>query len=78
MHLFKPQMNSAGFNAALREAGFSVDHGRIVDVSGKCPGFAALARFNKGVVNRNATLTKVIRERDIEIARRAAMSGRPA
>jgi hypothetical protein len=26
--------------------------------------------FNHGVVNRNATLVKVIRERDAEIARR--------
>jgi hypothetical protein len=32
-----------------------VDHGRIVDVSGKCPGFASLPSFNKGAVNRNAT-----------------------
>jgi hypothetical protein len=71
MHLFKPQMNSTEFNAALREAGFGVDHARIVDVSGKCPGFAALASFNKGAINRNATLTKVIRERDVEIGRRA-------
>jgi hypothetical protein len=34
----KPQMTAAEFNAALRDAGFGVDHGRIVDVSGKCPG----------------------------------------
>jgi hypothetical protein len=68
----KPQMTSAEFAAALREAGFGVDHGRIVDVSGQCPGFATLPSFNKGVVNRNATLSKAIWERDAEIKRRAA------
>jgi hypothetical protein len=72
MHPFnqKPEMSSAEFNAALREAGFGVDHGQIVDVSGKCPGFIAMPSFRKGVVNRRATLAKVIRERDAEIARR--------
>jgi hypothetical protein len=68
----KPQMTSAEFTAALREAGFGADHGRIVDVSGQCPGFATLPSFNKGVVNRNATLSKAIWERDAEIRRRAA------
>jgi hypothetical protein len=36
MHPFKqkPEMTSAEFNAAFREAGFGVDRGRIVDVSG--------------------------------------------
>ena len=72
----KPQMTSAEFTAALREAGFAVDHGRIVDVSGKCPGFATLPSFNKGVLNRNAKLSKVIWERDAEIKRRAAEAGR--
>jgi hypothetical protein len=68
----KPEMTAAEFNAALREAGFGVDHGRIVDVSGKCPGFATFPAFHsRGVVNRNATLSKVIRERDAEIARRS-------
>jgi hypothetical protein len=66
----RPQLTSAEFNAALREAGFGVNHGRIVDVSGKCPGFAAVPIFRDGVVNRNATLSRVIRERDAEIARR--------
>jgi hypothetical protein len=31
-----------------------------------------LLSFNKGVINRNATLSKVIWERDAEIKRRAA------
>jgi hypothetical protein len=72
----KPQMTSAEFTAALREAGFAVDHGRIVDVSGKCPGFATLPSFNKSVVNRNATLSKAIWVRDAEIRRRAAAAKR--
>ena len=74
MHPFeqKPPLTAAEFSAALREAGFGVDHGRIVDVSGKCPGFSTLPSFNKGVLNRNATLSKTIWERDAEIKRRAA------
>jgi hypothetical protein len=73
----KPQMTSAEFTVALREAGFGVDHGRIVDISGQCPGFATLPSFNKGVVNRNATLSKAIWERNTEIRRRAeAEAGR--
>jgi hypothetical protein len=67
----KPQMTSAEFSAALREAGFAVDHGRILDVSGTCPGFTTVPSFNKGVLNRNATLSKVRWERDAEIRRRA-------
>jgi hypothetical protein len=68
----KPQMTAAEFKAALRDAGFGVERCRIVDVSGKCPGFATLPSFNKGVVNRNTTLSKAIWERDAEIRRRAA------
>jgi hypothetical protein len=67
----KQQMTSEEFKTALREAGFGVEHGRIVDVSGRCPGFATLPSFNKGVVNRNATLSKVLWEREAEIKRRA-------
>jgi hypothetical protein len=74
MHPFKKksQMTSSEFSAALREAGFGVAQGWIVDTSGKCPGFATLPSFNKGVLNRNATLSKVIWEREAEIKRRAA------
>jgi hypothetical protein len=71
----KPQMTSEEFKTALREAGFGVEYGRIVDVSGRCPGFATLPSFNKGVVNRNATLSKVLWEREAEIARRAKKEG---
>jgi hypothetical protein len=67
----KKQMTSEEFKTALREAGFGVEHGRIVDVSGRCPGFATLPSFNKTVVDRNATLSKVIWEREAEIKRRA-------
>jgi hypothetical protein len=44
-----------------------------VDVSGSCPGFAVMPTLlTNGSVDRNATLVKVIRERDAEIERRAA------
>jgi hypothetical protein len=79
MHPFKKksQMTPEEFKIALREAGFGVAQGWIVDVSGKCPGFATLPSFNKGVLNRNATLSKVTWERDAEIKRRtAAEAGR--
>jgi hypothetical protein len=79
MHPFKmkSEMTAAEFNAALREAGFGVDHGRIVDVSGKCPGFTALPIFRgNGSVDRNATLSKVAWEREAEIKRRAACAVR--
>jgi hypothetical protein len=69
---FQPQMTSAEFSSALREAGFGVHRGQIVDVSGRCPGFAAMPTFRNGAVNRNGTLAKVIRARDAEIERRAA------
>jgi hypothetical protein len=64
-------MSSDEFKPALREAGFGVAQGRIVDISGKCPGFATLPSFNKGLVNRNVTLSKAIWERDAEKKRRA-------
>jgi hypothetical protein len=35
----KPPLTAAEFSAALREAGFGVERARIVDVSGRCPGF---------------------------------------
>jgi hypothetical protein len=63
-------MTSAEFNTALRAAGFGVERARIVDVSGRCPGFATVPSFWNRTVNRNATLSKAIRERDAEIARR--------
>ena len=53
----------------------SVAQGWIVDVSGKCPGFASLPSFNKGVLNRNSTLSKILWEREAEIARRAKEEG---
>jgi hypothetical protein len=52
----KPQMTAAEFNAALRETGFGVDHGRIVDVSGACSGFTAVPIFpqRRGQPQRHA------------------------
>jgi hypothetical protein len=72
MRLLRPksQMTSHEFKTALHAAGFGVENGRIVDVSGTCPGFATVAIFRNGKVDRNATFAKVIRERDVEIARR--------
>jgi hypothetical protein len=75
----KPDMTSAAFNAALREGGFGVDRGLIVDVSGRCPGFAIFPTFRgRGGVDRTATLAKAKRERDAEVARRAAAAERSA
>ena len=73
--MFKRQMTSTEFNAALREAGFGVDRGWIVDVSGKCRGFATFPAFRRdSSVDRDATLAKVIREREAEIKRRAGLT----
>jgi hypothetical protein len=38
-------LTAAEFNAALKEAGFGVEHARIIDVSGRCPGFVTTAAF---------------------------------
>jgi hypothetical protein len=71
----KSQMTAGDFKGGLRKAGFAVENGRIVDVSGKCPGFAVMPTLlSNGSVDRNATLANVIRERDAEIERRAAGS----
>jgi hypothetical protein len=73
------QLTPAEFNAALKEAGFGVEHARIIDVSGRCPGFTTTAAFRGiGQVDRPRTLAKAIRERNAEIARRAAETERPA
>jgi hypothetical protein len=44
MRLLRPkvQMTSGEFKTALRAAGFSVESGRLVDVSETCPGFATI------------------------------------
>jgi hypothetical protein len=62
----------------FREAGFGVQRGQIVDLSGNCPGFAAMPLFRNGPVNRDGTLAKVTRARDAEIERRAAAARRSA
>jgi hypothetical protein len=67
-----PQLTAVEFNTALKEAGFGVQHARIIDVSGRCPGFVTTPTFRgRGVIDRNRTLAKAIRERDAEIARRS-------
>jgi hypothetical protein len=55
---------SSGFSALASDAGKS-----------KAAGGADLAAFRNGVVNRNATLSTAIWERDTEIKRRTAASG---
>ena len=74
MHPFKKksQMTAAEFNVALREAGFGVapreNCGRVWSV---CR-FTAVPIFRgNGSVDRNATLSKVLWEREAEIKRRA-------
>jgi hypothetical protein len=61
MHPFKKksQMTPEEFKIALREAGFGVAQGWIVDVSGKCPGFATLPSFIKG--GRHSGPTRTLR-----------------
>jgi hypothetical protein len=68
----KSQITAGEFKGGLRKAGFAVENGRLVDVSGKCPGFAVMpVLLGNGSVDRNATLAKVVQERDAEIERRA-------
>jgi hypothetical protein len=74
----KPPLTAAEFNTALREAGFGVKHARIVDVSGRCPGFVTTPAFRGRALDRPRTLAKAIREREAEISRRAAENERPA
>jgi hypothetical protein len=68
-----PPLTAAEFNAALKEAGFGVERARIVDTSGRCPGFTTTPVFRgRGGIDRPKTLAKAIRERDAEIVRRRA------
>ena len=70
-----PQLTAAEFNAVLKEAGFGVERARIVDVSGRCPGFVTAPAFRgRRVIDRSKTLAKAIREREGEIKRRAVAS----
>jgi hypothetical protein len=69
-----PPLTTAEFNAALKEAGFGVERARIVDVSGRCPGFVTTPALRGHALDRPRTLAKVIREREAEIERRAAAS----
>ena len=69
----KSQITAHDFRGGLRKAGFAVEDGEIVDVSGSalasslCPCFTVMIW-----VDRNATLANVIRQRDEEIERGAA------
>jgi hypothetical protein len=66
-----PSLTAAEFNAALKEAGFGIERARIVDTSGRCPGFVTTPAFLGRALDRPRTLSKAIRERDAEIERRA-------
>jgi hypothetical protein len=68
------RLTAVEFNTALKEAGFGVEHARIVDVSGRWPGFVTTPAFRGRALDRPRTLAKAIHERDAEIARRAAAS----
>jgi hypothetical protein len=68
-----PEMSVAVFKAALRRHGFRVSGIRIVDMSGKCPGFSttAVLDIKRGKIARNRTLAKCINERNAAVAKRA-------
>jgi hypothetical protein len=66
-----PPLTAEQFNAALKEAGFGVERARIVDTSGRCPGFVTTPAFRGRALDRPRTLAKAIREREAEIERRA-------
>jgi len=57
----------------LRRHGFRVSGIRIVDMSGKCPGFSttAVLDIKRGKTARNRTLAKCINERNAAVAKRA-------
>ena len=68
-----PEMSVAVFKAALRRHGFRVSGIRIVDMSGKCPGFSttAVLDIKRGKIARNRTLAKCINERNAAVSKRA-------
>ena len=66
------EMTAAEFAAELEHHGFRVFETRIV--SDECPGIAWTPVMRWGHIARRATLAKVLRERAVEIAKRA---GRP-
>jgi hypothetical protein len=67
-------MTPAAFAIALKMRGLAVARGRIVDVSGRCPGGAWKFVTVNGKVDRARTLRKVIWQRREEIRRRDAAS----
>ena len=56
MKLPQPPLTAIEFNTALREARFGVEHARIVDMSGRCPGFATTPAFRGRALDRPRTL----------------------
>jgi hypothetical protein len=61
MKLLQPPslLTTEQFNTALKEAGFGVERARIVDISGRCPGFVTTPAFRgRGVIDCPRTLAK--------------------
>jgi hypothetical protein len=73
-------MTALQFAKALRHNGFRKVLLWIEDNSGACPGvsWGIVIRRGTGKVMRRATLAKVLREREVEIAKRGALQGRAA
>jgi hypothetical protein len=47
-----PKLTAVEFSTALKEAGFGVEHARIIEVSGRCPGFVTTPAFRGRAVDR--------------------------
>jgi hypothetical protein len=67
---FPRDMTDSEFAAELEHHGFRVAEARIV--SDRCPGIAWAPVMRRGHIARRATLTKVLRQRAAEIAKRKA------
>ena len=72
------KMTAAEFAAALKTNGFRVVNAKIEDATGRCPGISWTAVLRGRTVDRGRTLAKILKERDAEIARRAAAAERSA
>jgi hypothetical protein len=73
-------MTGPQFAEALRRNGFRKVLLWIEDTSGACPGvsWGIVIRRGTGRIMRRATLAKVLREREAEIAKRGFETGRAA
>lgn len=69
-----PEMSRAQFRAALKRNGFRQILMWFEDTTGECPSvsWGAILAIKTGKIMRRATLAKIIRERNSEIAKRRA------